>query len=310
MKKIILLPVLFLGMLLVGCFHEDDIHVEEQHYERMYDTTSTDPVWKHVSQYYYKYGKLLITDVEISDYVFNFNSKYALWLLQADQDQEHLLRGIQFVEEMFLNGYDDDFKRKLFPLKVLLADSVVYTGSLEVGKEWQPIDMYATENHISFSISEHMMSMTEEEKEALSANWNYQFVMNYCEKKTGWTVPEDFYLYPTDDDFYKNFKVLTSETWVGDNFWELGYPSGKVFESYIQGPDGKWGFYPAGYQFPSSKSGYLEDFVRFLFTTPLETINRAVATYPKLKKAHDVLDQSLKDDLGIDYRKIGYKSGK
>ena len=61
MKKYILL-LLIAGGLLAGCFNEDDIHVEEQSYKRKYDTTSTDPVWKYVSEYYYKYGKLLITD--------------------------------------------------------------------------------------------------------------------------------------------------------------------------------------------------------------------------------------------------------
>ena len=71
MKKYILL-LLIAGGLLAGCFNEDDIHVEEQSYKRKYDTTSTDPVWKYVSEYYYKYGKLLITDPDSSDYLFNF----------------------------------------------------------------------------------------------------------------------------------------------------------------------------------------------------------------------------------------------
>ena len=72
MKKYILL-LLIAGGLLAGCFNEDDIHVEEQSYKRKYDTTSTDPVWKYVSEYYYKYGKLLITDpiVQIICSIFN-----------------------------------------------------------------------------------------------------------------------------------------------------------------------------------------------------------------------------------------------
>ena len=46
----------------------------------------------------------------------------------------------------------------------------------------------------------------------------------------------------------------------------------------------------------------------FLFTTPQETINKAVADHEKLRKAHDVLDQALKDDFGIDYRTMVYKA--
>lgn len=51
-----------------------------------------------------------------------------------------------------------------------------------------------------------------------------------------------------------------------------------------------------------------EKFFEFLFTTPQETINKAVADHEKLRKAHDVLDQALKDDFGIDYRTMVYKA--
>lgn len=310
MRKLIILLSIFLGGISFGCFNEDDIHVEEQHYKRVYDTTSTDPVWKFVSDYYYTTGKLFITDPDVSDYVFNFQNKYALWLLQPEQTEEHLLKGIRFVEELFLNGYSDEFKRKFFPFKIILADSVVYTGSLSVGEEWQPRDVYATDDHLSFSISEHVMNITEEEKKAFSVDLNYTFITG-CGKKMGWEVPGDFYLYSTEEEFLKNATVTTTEVWTNENFWELGYPSGKPYERYMydEATD-KWGWVTVGYQFAATKDGYKEQFIRFLFLTPSEEVDRIIATYPKMKKAHDVLDQSLKDYLGIDYRNIGYKAKK
>ena len=65
-----------------------------------------------------------------------------------------------------------------------------------------------------------------------------------------------------------------------------------------------------GYAMSASKAVYLEKFFEFLFTTPQETIDKAIADHEKLKKAHDILDQALKDDFGIDYRTMTYKSKK
>ena len=54
----------------------------------------------------------------------------------------------------------------------------------------------------------------------------------------------------------------------------------------------------------------MEQFFDFLFTTPQETIDQAIADHEKLRKAHDVLDQALKEDFGIDYRTMIYKAKK
>ena len=308
MKIIYCFWIFLSGALLLGCYNEDDLHVGEQHYKRVYDTTSSDPVWKYVSQYYYKYGKLLITDPDSSDYVFNFDSKYALWLQKPNQDKAHLQKSLQFIKEVFLDGYSDECKRELFPFKVILADSIVYIGSTEPGKEWQPRDIYVTDNHISFSVSEHTLNLSEEEKEELSSEWNGKFLNDYLKGKTGWSVPEEFYLYATDSEFSSNFKHEIYP-YTEEDYWALGYAKAKDFETYGQGSDGEWGFIPVGFQVASSRASYLEQFIEFLFTTPQTTMQRALQ-FEKFKKAHDILDQSLKADLEIDYRNIGYKVSK
>ena len=58
----------------------------------------------------------------------------------------------------------------------------------------------------------------------------------------------------------------------------------------------------------SSREGYLEKFFEFLFTAPQETIIKAFVDHEKLRNAHDVLDQALKDDFGNDYRTMIYEA--
>ena len=154
------------------------------------------------------------------------------------------------------------------------------------------------------------MNITEEEKEVFSVDLNYTFITG-CGEKMGWEVPEDFYLYSTESEFLQHATVTTAEEWTDENFWELGYPSGKIWTKYQYNEEtGKWGDVKVGYQFAATKDGYKEQFIRFLFLTDTETVERAISLSPKLKKAHDVLDQSLKDYLGIDYRNVGYKAKK
>lgn len=85
MKKIIMFVLS--GLLFIGCYENETIHADYMEYGRIYDTTSTDPVLKYISQYYYKFGKLLIVDPDTADYIFNFqpNTMYILCLLNRKE---------------------------------------------------------------------------------------------------------------------------------------------------------------------------------------------------------------------------------
>ena len=123
-------------------------------------------------------------------------------------------------------------------------------------------------------------------------------------------VPEEFYLYSETEygkkeNWWIPIEGATEKDTADINIvWERGYPTGNWTYYY----DDTWTNKIWGYAVSSSRTGYLEKFFEFLFTTPQETINKAVADHEKLRKAHDVLDQALKDDFGIDYRTMVYKA--
>lgn len=302
MKKI-LIPLLC-GLLLAACFDDENIHADYVEYGRAYDTTSSDPVLKYISQYYYKYGKILITDPDTADYMFNFQMKNKVRMVEPRQDQEHLVEALTFLRELFLDGYNDQVKKEVFPYAIIMADSIYDWGN---GKY---VNMYTASSYVAFLVNDEMLSKNEEEKVALSMEWNYSF-LNYCMNKIGWTVPEEFYLY-SDDEYGKKenwwlaFPGATKDTPGDINLvWEKGYPKGIWTYQYISWASSEieW-----GYSLASSREGYLKNFFEFLFTTPQETIDQAIADHEKLRKAHDVLEQALKEDFGIDYRTMIYKA--
>ena len=306
---------LWCGLLFIGCFDDETIHADYVAYGRAYDTTSTDPVVKFISQYYYKYNKVIILDPLPGDYMFNFQSKHDVNMVQPPQDQESLLKRLKFLEEMFLKGYSDDVKNDMFPNIIILAD---FIKNLNTGEE---VDIYTTTYYIAFLVNDEMLNKSEQEKEEQSRNWNKTF-LDYCTKKIDWTVPEEFYLYPTDAEFNKN-----ENWWIPipgatelepadiNIVWERGYPTGKWDWNFKKDAEGNFVkdetgtmLKEYGYAVSSSKEGYLSKFFEFLFTTPQETIDKAIADHEKLRKAHDVLDKALKDDFGIDYRTMMYKA--
>lgn len=304
MKKFVCF--LGIGLLLAGCFEENAIHADYVDYGRGYDTTLTNPVWKYVSQYYYKYGKEIILNPDTSDYMFNFQAKNDVHIVPPRQDEGHLAEALQFVRDLFLDGYSDDVKEKMFPYAIILGDSITNTSRQPYVEE----NVYTASSYVAFLVNDGMLGKTEEEKAELSKQWNVTF-LNYCMNKVGWTAPESFYLYPTDEEYglRENWWVPVegatedSEPAPMDIIWEKGYPQGIWTWQYAE----EWTDpNEYGYSVSSSRSGYLESFIDFLFSTPQEVIDGAIAKHEKLRHAHDVLDNALKEDFGIDYRLVGY----
>lgn len=299
MKKYLLLSILLGSFILFGCFDEDEIHADLETYKRAYDTTSTDPVWKYVSQYYYKYGKLFITDPDTSDYLFNFQYKYSLWMQEPKQTTEHLLKGIQFVEEMLLNGFSDDFKREYFPFNIILADSIAYTGGTST--KWDPRNIYCTKYHVSLQISEKLLNMTEEEKEELSTKWNLSFLLDFCSAYgKGFNVPEDFYAVSREFRGRYQGAQLPKEEW-----YERGYIAGITVGHFkpFWDPDNGYDYT----DFPNYDDTDFKYFFTGMITIPNEELQEIAENYPRVKARLEILDAELKK-IGIDYRNMGYRA--
>lgn len=293
---------LWCGLLFIGCYDDENLHADYVDYGRVYDTTSADPVVKYVSQYYYKYRKVMLYDADTADYMFNFKSKNDVRIVQPSRAEAYLMKGFKFMEDVFLNGYNDRVKNEFFPYAIILGDSIYDINNKKY------VNIYTASSYIAFVINDGILNSSEEEKETLSRDWNNTF-LNYCINKTGWKVPEEFYLYPSDGEFKENwwfpYPDGTADT-PGDlnPVWEKGYPWGMWDYSW----EGWNKVY--GYSLASSRAFYLEQFFKFLFTTPQETIDQAIRDHEKLRKAHDILDKALKEDFGIDYRTMIYKAKK
>lgn len=245
------------------------------------------------------------TDPDTSDYLFNFNSKNALWILQPEQSQVHLMAALKFFEEAFLNTFTDDFKKEVFPFQIILADSVVYTGSMDVSEKWRPDSIFITEHRIFFNISEHTLNFSEERKEKLSFDWLLTFFSKYCIelKKDGLKIDDIFYTtsqkyYGTwrSEGSYGTHKQLEKEDW-----YERGFLS-------IQGSGGsaEWGYFT---HFPNYTDSDFRMFFTAMCTMDHDELMAIVAKYPRVATRYNCVKTAL-ETIGVNYRTMGYHAKK
>ena len=181
---------LFGLLLFSGCEKEKFLDTELETFARKYDVNSTDPVFKYVSEYFFKHDNQLILDPVVGDYVYNFDRVYKIKIVPVDQDQENLLATIDLVEELFLDKFSDVTKKKFFPKSLIIADSI-YTKWNPYEELWEKPDMFYSGRHfLSIVMNDDVMAYSDEEKEKYSQEL-FNMVVGDGHEKLG--IDEGFY---------------------------------------------------------------------------------------------------------------------
>ena len=273
---------------LCNCYKEDDITAEIVPYKReqMYDTNSSDPVLKFVSQYYYRYGHFFITDPDSSDYLFNFGTilsttKDQLEFVYPIQEQEHLMKGIQMVKTLLLDSYNQEFIKKHFPYSIILADKIT-------DATWEEsTDYYLGIYYCIFKIQD-TENIEPEEKNYISAKLNEHIWSYMATNENVPSLPAEFYQF--GEGLYGTFEgMISDDAMYGKGFTGSALP-GELEDVLL--------VYP-------TKGQDIGKWIKFLILTPDEEIERLVNTYEAMRIKYDLLTKALKE-MGIDYKKLRY----
>ena len=290
MKSYQFIILILASIFLCNCYKEHEITAEIVPYKReqMYDTNSSDPVLKFVSQYYYRYGHFFITDPDSSDYLFNFGTlkNDDIQLTLPEQKQEHLLQGIQMVETLLLDSYNTEFIKKCFPYSIILVDNIV-TMDLFTGED---LTIYYYQGlYYCYFIIQDIQNMNIEEKKDVAANLN-EYLWTYIGTyENVLSLPAEFYqlgegLYGT---LYED--ELTEDAMYGNGF--AGNALLGEFSAFFL-------------QYPTKEQD-IGKWIKFLIQTPDEEIERIINKYEAMKIKYDLLNKALKE-MGIDYKKLRY----
>ncbi|MEY8592109.1 hypothetical protein AALK14_11735 [Butyricimonas hominis] len=288
MKSYLFIISILTSILLCNCNKEDDITAEIVPYKRehMYDTNSSDPVLKFVSQYYYRYGHFFITDPDSSDYIFNFGTILSGTKDQVDfvyptQEQEHLMKGVQMVKTLLLDSYNQEFIKKHFPYSIILADNIT-----DIAWE-ETTDYYLGIYYCIFRIQD-TENMEPEGKNYIAAKLNENIWSYMATNENVPSLPAGFYQF--GEGLYGTFGGMISEdAMYGKGFTGSTLP-GELEDFILRYP---------------TKGQDIGKWIKFLILTPDEEIERLVNKYEAMRVKYNLLTKALKE-MGIDYKKLRY----
>lgn len=278
------------------CSDEDDITADVVPYRRSYDVNSSDTIMRFVSQYFYKYNHVFITDPDTSDYLYNFERKNPVCIVQPEQTTEHLLYGISYMKELFLDFYPDEFIKNHFPFCLIIADSI---GLNEYPNG--PRDHYISRNFVALNVGNMTKDYTFEEKKFLSLTMHLEFIVDVL-----YTYGDGLEL----TNFFSPGEKLYSTTtgdWDNKKRWTLEeiYAAGFLYDEASS-------YYP--YTEFVSKTQDLKDWLSFLWgykkdkwSKIPDNVEELISTYPVMKQKYDVLTKAIKDCIGIDCKDLIYK---
>ena len=115
--------ILVLGIGFSACYDEDAIHTTKG--DIPYELKEGgDEVDQYIYKFYQENGSIIMVDYDTIDYQWNMSGLAKNVYLTKQEDRVVLMKGFSMLEKTFLNIYDTDFKKKYFPLKLLIGEQV------------------------------------------------------------------------------------------------------------------------------------------------------------------------------------------
>ena len=299
-----LIFILFGLMLFSGCKKEAMLNTELETFERQYDINSKDPVFKYVSEYFFKYDNQFIVDPVIGDFKYNFDRTYDIEIDQIDQEESNVLAAIALTEELFLDRFSDDFKIKHFPLSVIIADSIRSERNPFTGGFVKKPLYYAGRYFFAFLVNDEIMAYTQEEKDEYST---LLFGAMIGESHSNFGFPDEFY--KSGEAYYGDnagkiynlpFKTEEEIKAEGDVIIAKGLGNGFILLN-IDNSSSRI----RSYKYPSIVED-VANIVKYIVTTPEAERKEFFAANPAVSLKADLLIKTLKAN-GLDLIEIASK---
>ncbi len=290
--NILIISSLSLISLFISSCTKEKINVENQKSFYSDDIDDSKDVIKHQQYLFFKkYNSHLILNPEIKDYGFNFESPNKLEIGRLNQEKESLNADIQLLNELFLDLYSDEFKKKNLPYSIILTKSIVATVGSGYSAKKVPYLVYADPRFMAISnFPENGSKLSDADKTALKGAINSKFWGYYLSTiKNSFKVNAEFYTV-TNPDYYGQKTSLDPNTF---NWYDLGFVSyDKVKSSYDD-------WFEEYETYTPTKELDLEQWIEFVFTKTKAERDEIFSSSPLMQQKYDILKQSF-EQVGFD----------
>ena len=240
--------------------------------------------------FYQKYGVVILTNPDSSDYVYNFNNQNPISLKAPEQEKEVLKTGLQFIEEQFLNIYDDNFKKKYFPFTIQLANRI----ELWILGDYDLVNAYSSSGFIAIAnINDDLTTLEETTRNNYRGDINQSLWTEYLLKREAWFVPGAFY--EVSKEYYGDYSLFESYT-VEEGIIEArecGFITFDPYMSETEDPEDCLLFIP-------SQEMDVQQYFQFLFSSTKEELDELMEEYPLVEQKYLLLQDAIQKQLDID----------
>ena len=268
---------------------------------------SSDPIDNFIYNFYNQTGVTILYDYSDMDFQWNLNATSLSNNVLVKPQKSVLQDGIEYVKQILLDCYDNDFRKKYFPIKIMLADTLyrsgytndnVYFGDkfckygrnyLAIGKIRQ--EYLSSVLHPDSSDPEAVAAANEIRNEA-RGRVNGMLIGNLMVANGLLTIPDGFF--EVSEGYYeynvKRDNLIPEQVgiWFVDEENSLNYPMGT-----------------SNYMLTPSKEQDVADWVRVITTHSEAQMKELMAGYDALKNKYGIITKAVKDALGIDLQEIG-----
>lgn len=285
MKALILNKILLFlaaASMLTACYKEAAIHSDKGEVPYKIEDSS-DPARHYIYEYNKATGVYILSDYSDVDYSWNVSAVSDNVLVRMDEDA--LADAVDYLKQVLTEVYPEEFAKRYFPVKVLLADSVTNNSSDDeitaYGRSYIAVGRLGVEDFPKSA------GDIKDARGRISGNlWgNIIYGNGLISIPDGFFSPSEEYYgqYVGDDagaedsDYQKNF-----------GFWE--YDPAAVYDHML--PD---------------RAGDVADYVRYIVTHSSAEIQALMEGYDTMKIKYNILIKAVKDECGIDLQAIGDK---
>ena len=238
---------------------------------------SNDPVKHYFYDYAKKYSSIIRTEYEESEYVWNLTGNNDYTVEKSENITEAHL---QYLKDVFLELYPNDFIKKYFPFKILLAKSFTYFSEVTWSDE-NGAGIAGNSFVLIGKLDENIEDMTAEEKTANMAEINANFFRLF-EKNGRFIVPVKFHNLVAAN--YNRGPYILKE---GQTMEDIGF----VWMNK------SWG------QFPSFELDFVK-FMEYIFSHTNEQMDELCDNHSLIKQRYELLIKAIKEQMDLDIRTI------
>lgn len=285
MKIIRTALIILTSFVVIACYKEDPITSElgKPKHEIEY---KDNPVDSYIYDLYNSTGVFLLYEFEEMDYKWNMGATaLSTYDMNRQTDRAILEDGINYLDKVLMDYYNDDFKTKYFPLTIFLCDSIRRSGYEEslptlIGRNYLAIGQ----------IDDNLTSLTADDLNELKGLINGQLWGDIIYTNNLMRLPDEFFA-PCDE--YYGLKIGENT----DNppfdarrfgFWEKDESTSTSY----------------AYMAPRRELD-IAQFVEMITTHTYEELVVQMTGYPILLNKYIILTNFLKTEYNLDLQAIG-----